>query len=511
MGEHLPLGGLLARVSADRGHVRQGEVGRDLDLAGSMAVSQHQFAVVQPRGPLRSGDPHDIERRSPGGGGLLNAPLQTARQAEAESVAVIGIAPAGVERQQRCAERVELTKKVADPVDQMRSGGAQPSAAGCFVEPPVRHVRSGCREIGRKGREIGQLRLADRPAGDHAPEHCPYLAFTAPHFPLQAPKETIAKYRGRYEEEYEALRHRRLTRQVELGLLDKATLAHGFDIALPWASLTLEQKARVSRRMEVYAAMVDRLDQNVGRVMRALKASGELGRTIVLFLSDNGADGMLLGSLPQGAAARARQEAADSSLDNIGTATSYESIGPGWAEALNAPYWRFKGSLAEGGTRVVAFLSGYGIARGVGGAFTSVIDVVPTFLELAGVPAPEGTFAGRDVQPIRGRSWVSWLMGWAEQVYPPQQAVSGELLGGRVVRRGEWKLVDIGDGRWRPFDLSRDPGETRDLAARAPRRVAAMAGPWEDYANSVGVIDTRNCGACVEDVSTRETTHRAGQ
>lgn len=314
-----------------------------------------------------------------------------------------------------------------------------------------------------------------------------YLAFTAPHFPLHAPPETIAKYKGRYDGGYEVLRERRLKRQAELGLIDPKTAAHDFDLAKRWDSLSLEQKARDSRRMEVYAAMVDRMDQGIGKVIHALKETGELDDTVVLFLADNGAEGSNLFERSMNML-NGVYAAADNRIENIGAATSYEAIGPGWAEAATAPLWRVKGYQTEGGTRVVSFLSGPGIKPGIGKAYTNVADVTPTFLDLAHVAAPKGTFAGRTVQPIRGRSWAGWLQGKATQVYPATQAIGGELFGGRGLRQGDWKLVDNGDGQWQLFDLASDPGETRDLAAEQPQRLAALAKAWDDYAKDVGVI-----------------------
>jgi arylsulfatase A-like enzyme len=330
---------------------------------------------------------------------------------------------------------------------------------------------------------IEQLR--DGP--DEAKPFFAYLAFTAPHWPMQAPAETVAKYKGRYDAGYEKLREERLARQIELGLLCPDIVPHEFE-APPWESLTPQQKAASARCMEVYAAMVDRIDRNVGRAIEALKATGELENTIILFLSDNGADGMRLENQLASPGARARYDAADNRLENIGTGTSYSSIGPGWAEALSSPSWSFKGAQTEGGTRVVAFLAGPSVEPGVSGDFLSVMDIVPTFLDLAGVPAPGDSFQGRTVQPIRGRSWAPWLAGEAVRVYPPDTAVGAELLGERAVRQGDWKLLDRGAGKWLLFDIASDPGETIDLAASEPARKKALIEAWERYAGTVDVV-----------------------
>jgi arylsulfatase len=332
---------------------------------------------------------------------------------------------------------------------------------------------------------IAQLRESRRQAARKP--FFAYLAFTAPHWPMQAPAETIAKYRGRYDAGYEALRDARLARQVKLGLLAPGVAPHPFE-APRWDSFSADERAISARRMEVYAAMVDRIDQNVGRVIAALRASGELSNTVILFLSDNGADGMRLENQSASAGARARYDAADNRLDNIGSATSYSSIGPGWAEAASGPSWGFKGAQTEGGTRVVAFLHGPSVRRGISTDFLSVMDVLPTFLDLARVRAPAGRFMGRAVQPLRGLSWARWLEGKSVRVYNPDTPVGAELLGERALRQGDWKLLDRGDGRWRLFDIARDPGETEDLASREPEKTAALIAAWQRYAGKVEVV-----------------------
>lgn len=314
-----------------------------------------------------------------------------------------------------------------------------------------------------------------------------YLAFTAPHFPLQAPAETIAKYKGRYAGGYDALRAARLKRQIELGLLDASVVPHDMDLAPFWNTLTSEQKAREERRMEVYAAMVDRLDQNVGRVIQALKETGELDNTIILFLADNGAEGSELTGRSM-SMLNTVYAAADNRLENIGAATSYEYLGPGWAEAATAPSWRVKAFQSEGGTRVVSFISGPGIRQGIAGTYTNVMDVVPTFLELAHVNDPPETVVGRAVKPIRGLSWAGWLEGRATEVYGADVPVGGELFGGRALRQGDWKITDIGDGKWRLFNIAADPGETQDLSGHEPARLAELKRAWNDYASQVGVV-----------------------
>lgn len=333
---------------------------------------------------------------------------------------------------------------------------------------------------------VGQLK-AGRNGKDASKPFFAYLAFTAPHFPLQAPPEVIAKYKGRYDAGYDVLRERRLKRQVELGLLRPGTVPHTTELSARWETLKAEQKARETRRMEVYAAMVDEMDKGVGRVIQALKETGEYDNTVILFLADNGAEGSVL-SEPSMGMLNAVYAKADNRIDNIGAATSYEYLGPGWASAATAPSWRVKAFESEGGTRVVSFLTGPGVRQGVGTAYTNVMDVAPTFLDLARVPQPGSSFAGRAVTPIRGVSWAGWLDGKADRVYPADKPVGDELFGGRSLRQGDWKLVDIGDGTWRLFDLAADPGEVNDLSSSEPARKARLLAAWDAYAGQVGVV-----------------------
>jgi arylsulfatase len=307
-----------------------------------------------------------------------------------------------------------------------------------------------------------------------------YLAFTAPHAPLQAPPETIAKYKGRYDAGYDVLREQRLKRQRDLGLVDPAVQPHHPVDTVPWTSLTPEQQRVSSRKMEIYAAMVDRLDKDVGKVIAELKAEGTYDNTVVVFLSDNGAEARDPAPKPG---------TAEPALESLGTAQSYVNYGAGWAQAGMTPSWRFKTFASEGGIHTPAFITGRPVRHPgtVAATYTNVRDVVPTILDLAGVPTTPGRFAGKAVQPMDGLSWSSLLTKGAA-VYPPSKAVGTELFGSRSLRQGNWKITDISDGTWHLFDVVHDPGETRDLSAIEPGRKAALITAWAAYAKDVGVV-----------------------
>ncbi len=326
---------------------------------------------------------------------------------------------------------------------------------------------------------VDELR-ASRAGPSGAKPFFAYLAFTAPHAPLQAPPEVIAKYKGRYDAGYDVLREQRLQRQRELGLLDPAVQPHHPVDTVPWASLSPEEKQVSARKMEIYAAMVDRLDKGVGHVIAELKASGEYDNTVIIFLSDNGAEAR---------DAPPRPGTPVPSLESLGTAASYVNYGAGWALAGTAPSWRFKTFASEGGIHTPAFVAGPVVRRPgtIARTYTDVQDVVPTMLDLAGVPVTPGRFAERAVQPIDGLSWRKFLAD-GSAVYPASKQIGTELFGSRSLRQGDWKITDISDGTWHLFNVAKDPGETRDLSVQEPARKTALIAAWNAYAQDVGVV-----------------------
>lgn len=337
-------------------------------------------------------------------------------------------------------------------------------------------------------RLIGQLRASS------SAQPSPFfavLAFTAPHWPLQAPAADIARYKGRYDAGFEVLRQQRIARQEALGLIPRGTAANA--PKLPggtWDSLSPEARAAAARDMEIYAAMVDRLDQAVGRVIAELERTGELDNTVIVFLADNGAEGLD----PEGSAkpllgpVLAR---ADNSFANRGAESSYVLYGPGWAQAASAPRWQIKGYATEGGSRVPSFIHWPASARRgqIAETLLHVSDITPTVLELAGVSEARSTPTNlAPVRPITGKSWAAWLRGEAAQVRGAGDALGTELFGSRALRQGDWKITDIGDGRWHLFNLAADPGETRDLAATNPAKLAELARLWDAYAKANNVV-----------------------
>jgi arylsulfatase A-like enzyme len=325
-----------------------------------------------------------------------------------------------------------------------------------------------------------------------------YLPFQAPHWPLQAPAETIAKYRGRYDDGPDALRETRLAALKRLGLCPPDVVAHPVvaDGEPEWSDLTAEEQALSARTMEVYAAMVDRMDYNIGKVVDYLTETGELDNTVVIFLSDNGAEGAIVEAMPilGGLIAAEIEKHWDNSLDNAGAANSFIWYGPRWAQAATAPSRLHKAFTTEGGIRVVGLVSwpGFDRRQQIGTAFSTVMDIAPTVLELAGITHPGTEYRGREVAPIRGRSLLPYLSGDAESVHDEATATGWELFGRRAIRQGDWKAIHLpepyGPGAWQLYDLSADPGEIDDLAASHPDKLAELLVLWDRYVEDTGVL-----------------------
>jgi len=321
-----------------------------------------------------------------------------------------------------------------------------------------------------------------------------YLAYTAPHWPLQAPEASIEKYRGKYDLGYDELHDRRLAAVKALGIVPQHTEASPREQGeFPWDELSEDEKRVEARRMEIYAAMVDDIDVHVGRVLDTLKANGQLENTLIIFMSDNGAEGHELDRVWP-AVGPWVEGCCDNSLANMGKADSYVWYGPNWARAGMTPFSRYKAYTNEGGIRAPAFISYPKVARKgtIVPNFVSVMDVMPTVLEFTGVEHPGPLYENRTVFPMQGTSMLSFLQGNAQYVHDAEEVMGWELFGKRAIRKGTWKIVYAGeaDGNaiWELFNLESDPAEQLDLAAAQPIKLQQMIGFWGDYARENGVI-----------------------
>ena len=323
-----------------------------------------------------------------------------------------------------------------------------------------------------------------------------YLPYSAPHWPLQAPQEIVEKYRGRYDDGPEALRAERLAGLKKLGLVPQDAEPHPIVGGRPWSELSDDEKAVSARTMEVYAAMVERMDWNIGRVIEQLRESGDLDNTFILFMSDNGAEGALLEAAPRFGPNLLEfiSEHYDNSLDNIGRGNSYVWYGPRWAQAATAPSRLYKAFTTQGGIRTTAFIRypRVSLQGEIGKTFTTVMDITPTILELAGVAHPKHHYRGRDIAAPRGRSLVPYLRRETDAVHEPSEATGWELFGRRAIRKGDWKAVfipgPVGPGVWQLYDLATDSAEAHDLAGTQPDKLAELLAAWHTYVAETGAV-----------------------
>jgi arylsulfatase len=327
---------------------------------------------------------------------------------------------------------------------------------------------------------------------DHAANHASrpffhYVAFIAPHFPLHALPEDIAKYRDTYLAGWDAMRAARFTRQKEMGLT-KTTLSplerevgppYAFPDAivklgpgevnrpLPWPELTEEQRRFQATKMAIHAAMVDRMDREIGRIIAQLKAMGAFENTLICFASDNGASAEIMvrngGHDPQAPP---------------GSAASYLCLGPGFSSACNTPHRRHKTWVHEGGIStplIVHWPAGIAAKNELRSTPAHVVDFVPTALELAGAAKPK-EWDGQPLPTAPGRSLVP---AFAQDLTIPRESLWWLHEGHRAVRVGDWKLVAANGEPWELYDLRTDRAEQRNLAAQMPEKVKELEQAWQ--------------------------------
>ena len=322
-----------------------------------------------------------------------------------------------------------------------------------------------------------------------------YVAHTAPHWPLHAPEEAIEEYEGRYDVGWDAIRQERYERQLDMGLFtrEEAPLSERVNTEREWSSNPdAEWDARA---MAVHAAMIDRMDEGIGRLVEELEAQGELDNTLILFLSDNGASPERPSEFGPGfdrpGETREGEEIHYPTEKEVlpGPETTMTGIGPMWANVANTPLRYWKRRVFEGGisTPLVAhWPNGMDVAPG---AITEqpghVIDIMATALEVAGVEYPD-TFEGRDLKPIDGKSLLPILHGEEREGH---EAMYWEHFGSSAIRSGKWKLVRFGtETDWKLYNLATDRTETTDLSAEYPERVERMARQWRQWAEESNVF-----------------------
>ncbi|MEY4378552.1 MAG: Arylsulfatase [Verrucomicrobiota bacterium] len=336
---------------------------------------------------------------------------------------------------------------------------------------------------------------------DHAANHKDqpffhYVAFIAPHFPLHALPQDIAKYRDKYLAGWEALRASRFERQKAMGLTNTTLSAlerevgppYAFPEAmkklgsgevnspLPWAELTDEQRRFQATKMAIHAAMVDRMDQEIGRIIAQLKSMGAYENTLILFASDNGASAEIM----------VRNGGHDPQAE-MGSAATYLCLGPGFSSAANTPHRRHKTWVHEGGisTPLIASwpagIAAHGELRHTPG---HVVDIVPTILELTGVQKP-ADWKGQALPPAPGKSLVAALKS---DVTVERTSLWWLHEDNKAIRVGDFKLVAAKNDPWELYDLKTDRAEQNNLAAKMPEKVKELAALWQKQTDEYSAL-----------------------
>jgi arylsulfatase A-like enzyme len=316
-----------------------------------------------------------------------------------------------------------------------------------------------------------------------------YAAYTAPHWPLQVPNEDLNLYAGRYDQGYDALRLERFASLKAAGIIPaESRLPPRNDAIAPWSTLTPERRREESRKMELYAAMVENLDRHIGRLLDHLRSTGLYDNTLIVFASDNGAAGEDFFNV--GAFRAYLREHYDNAYENMGRASSFVSYGPPWAEAGSAPFSRYKGYAREGGLVAPMIAAGAGITlRGaINRAYVTVMDVAPTLLQVAGVAYP----SDGSVRPMLGETMAPLLRGDASEVHDATYVTTLYHSGNAFVRQGKWKLVAMAapfdPSAFQLFDLDADPGETTDLSKTEPDRYQDLLRLWNEQRLQLGIV-----------------------
>ena len=326
-----------------------------------------------------------------------------------------------------------------------------------------------------------------------------YLAHQAPHDPLMAPEKYLRKYKGVFDKGWDVLRDARLKKMVELGILSEKTemgerlwYVPGFDKLKPLSQVV------TARKMEVYAAVLDYMDMEIGRLLKYLEDNDLRKNTYIVFFSDNGPDvndkSSTYRNYPATAAANWMAKTYKHGFENWGRAESFTAYGPSWAQVSTAPFYGFKYTTYEGGIRSPLIVvspdknrAGQINTEGI----MHVKDIAPTFLELAGIEQPK-VYKGNQVYPMQGKSWVQTIHGKQTSPRTATDFIGTELWNAKSIRKGKWKIVSvpdpIGTGEWQLYDIENDPGERTDLAEQQPGKLEELINDWNSYMKENNII-----------------------
>ncbi|MEM1144491.1 MAG: arylsulfatase [Pseudomonadota bacterium] len=363
----------------------------------------------------------------------------------------------------------------------MYEGGTSYWSDGDFTEYPE----------GRYSTELYTDKLLDFFEADKGSDRpfFAYVAYTAPHWPLQVPEKERQRYAGQYDGGYDDLRQDNFRRLQATGIVPVGSRLPPRNPSIPpWDTLNEQERRRESRKMELYAAMVENLDGHVGRLVRYLKKTNQYQNTLIVFLSDNGASGTdFYNGGPFRDYIRAHY---DNSFEKMGTPESFVSYGPPWAEAGSAPFARYKGYTYEGGITAPFIIAGPDIDRSgdIDAEFFSIMDVAPTLLDAAGLM----TGSSADHAPMLGESMLPYLSGSSASIHSKDYVTALYHSGRAFLRQGKWKLATLeppfDERKFALFDLASDPGETRDLKSIHPDKFKELIELWRERRRTLGIL-----------------------
>lgn len=318
-----------------------------------------------------------------------------------------------------------------------------------------------------------------------------FAAYTSPHWPLQVDEKYWTKYKGRYDEGYEKLKERRFESLKKAGFIPKdAELPPTHENVIPWDSLSMEEKKMESRKMELYAGMVDNLDFNIGLIVKHLKAIGEFENTLIIFMSDNGAAGEdFFYSDRYGPFIRNHFT---DEYTEMGKPKSFISYGPQWAEAGSSPFKYYKGFTTEGGMIAPMIISGNGVTakNNIEHEFLTLMDIAPTCFELAGAEYPR-KFNNIEVSPLKGNSILPYISGRREHIHNADYVFGLEHAEFAMIRKGDWKITNterpFSKDNFKLYNIKKDLAEIHDLKETEKSKYYELLNEWEIFSKEVKV------------------------
>ncbi|WP_298538000.1 arylsulfatase [uncultured Algibacter sp.] len=318
-----------------------------------------------------------------------------------------------------------------------------------------------------------------------------FAAYTSPHWPLQVDEKYWKKYEGRYDDGYEKLKERRLESLKNAGMIPKdAVLPPNHEKVIPWDSLSLDEKKKESRKMELYAGMVDNLDYNIGRIIQHLKDIGQFENTLIVFMSDNGAAAEDFYYDPY--FSPYLRENFNDDYETMGQPNSFISYGPQWAEAGSSPFRHYKGLTTEGGINAPMIITGPNIERNneIHDEFVTLMDIAPTFYEAAQAVYPE-KFEGNEIYPLKGNSLMPFVSGKSDQIHSSEYVFGLEHGSLAMIRKGDWKITNIMrpflEENFKLYNISQDLAEINDLKESEPEKYKELLREWRKFTNEVKV------------------------